>query len=549
MFLPALRFEEESFKIDAPKIMGRQSAGNGFLRALIENTDLDTVITGCGPHRSTAVDLADLVKIFDEKKKIQWIVANNLDMLSTIGGLHLPDPSIARAAQTRHRLGWQSYFISGLTHTISSRNAMDLLAAMLISPIAPWDALICTSHAVKSSVNKIFESQQEYLRSKFGSQIAFQLPFLPVIPLGVHCADFSYTEEDEILSRDALSINSNETVFLFIGRLSFHAKANPYAMYCALEEVYKRTNKNITLIQCGWFANKYIENVFKDSAQKFAPSIKHVFLDGGRKECRDRAWAAADVFLSLSDNIQETFGLTPIEALAAGKPVIATDWNGYRDTVLNDRTGYLIPTYMPYPSVGNKYALSYNADVINYDNYIGFASLHVSLDLGALVSAMQELVLNPEKRKFMGSSAKHLAALKFSWSSIIKDYFNLWDELNAKRIASHKIDQRCSNEPFPNQLDPFELFSQYPSNVIGPESIFLLSQYNMSWKQVADHRLFNLRANAGIDDDSIAIIFSALQARGQLQVSMMAKDMGVSINKVISVVSFMAKIGTVRFIN
>ena len=52
-------------------------------------------------------------------------------------------------------------------------------------------------------------------------------------------------------------------------------------------------------------------------------------------------------FISLSDNIQETFGLTIIEGMAAGKPVIATDWDGYRQTVRHGDTGFLIPTYMP----------------------------------------------------------------------------------------------------------------------------------------------------------------------------------------------------------
>ena len=44
-------------------------------------------------------------------------------------------------------------------------------------------------------------------------------------------------------------------------------------------------------------------------------------------------WAAADVFLSLVDNIQETFGITPLEAMAAGLPVVASDWDGYRYTM------------------------------------------------------------------------------------------------------------------------------------------------------------------------------------------------------------------------
>src|SRR5207244_1790203 len=44
------------------------------------------------------------------------------------------------------------------------------------------------------------------------------------------------------------------------------------------------------------------------------------------------------------DNLQETFGLTPIEAMACGVPQVVSDWDGYRDTVLDGVTGYLVPT-------------------------------------------------------------------------------------------------------------------------------------------------------------------------------------------------------------
>ena len=41
--------------------------------------------------------------------------------------------------------------------------------------------------------------------------------------------------------------------------------------------------------------------------------------------------------------MQESFGLAPIEAMAAGLPVIASDWDGLRDTVSPD-VGIRVPT-------------------------------------------------------------------------------------------------------------------------------------------------------------------------------------------------------------
>ncbi|TLZ54492.1 MAG: glycosyltransferase family 4 protein [Methanobacteriota archaeon] len=41
--------------------------------------------------------------------------------------------------------------------------------------------------------------------------------------------------------------------------------------------------------------------------------------------------------------VDEDFGITPVEAMAAGKAVLATDEGGYRETVVHGRTGFLLP--------------------------------------------------------------------------------------------------------------------------------------------------------------------------------------------------------------
>ncbi|MEK9752139.1 MAG: hypothetical protein VW338_02855 [Rhodospirillaceae bacterium] len=55
-----------------------------------------------------------------------------------------------------------------------------------------------------------------------------------------------------------------------------------------------------------------METAFKQAATALAPSVNHHFIDSARTELYEGAWAAADVFLSLSDNIRESFSLTPI---------------------------------------------------------------------------------------------------------------------------------------------------------------------------------------------------------------------------------------------
>ncbi len=57
--------------------------------------------------------------------------------------------------------------------------------------------------------------------------------------------------------------------------------------------------------------------------------------------------ALADLYAKcrglIATAVDEDFGLTPVEAMAAGKAVLATDEGGYQETVLDGKTGWLLP--------------------------------------------------------------------------------------------------------------------------------------------------------------------------------------------------------------
>ncbi|MBP7708094.1 glycosyltransferase [Candidatus Pacearchaeota archaeon] len=62
------------------------------------------------------------------------------------------------------------------------------------------------------------------------------------------------------------------------------------------------------------------------------------------------SWVDRDKLLELyssckgfiTTSLDEDFGMTPVEAMASGKPVIAPNEGGYKETVVNNRTGVLI---------------------------------------------------------------------------------------------------------------------------------------------------------------------------------------------------------------
>ncbi|TRZ77251.1 MAG: glycosyltransferase [Deltaproteobacteria bacterium] len=79
--------------------------------------------------------------------------------------------------------------------------------------------------------------------------------------------------------------------------------------------------------------------------QGFCPCVRVLVADSRDADARRQSWAA-DLFISLSDNIQVTFGLTPIGAMVAGMPVVVTDLDGYKETVSEEVDGFRIPTFI-----------------------------------------------------------------------------------------------------------------------------------------------------------------------------------------------------------
>jgi glycosyltransferase involved in cell wall biosynthesis len=57
-------------------------------------------------------------------------------------------------------------------------------------------------------------------------------------------------------------------------------------------------------------------------------------------------YGAMDVFFHPTTSIDENFGYAPIEAMAAGVPVVGSAYGGLKDTVIDGMTGFLMPTWL-----------------------------------------------------------------------------------------------------------------------------------------------------------------------------------------------------------
>ena len=463
---PTIIYTADGYTTRGKRLMGRQAAGEQFLRALTQRY-VDK------PLNVLALDGSDLDSIntvfanLGYRGQLSCYTRSQIDQSDT-QLLYLPVPGIGEYAWRRLSLGEQAYSICGVTHTTASHSVMESISSLLTTPVRDWDALICTSTAVRESVNRILEPQVEFLKWKLGAT-RFELPQLPIIPLGVHCEDFEFTAQKRAKSRAELGVGETDIVLLFAGRLSFHAKAHPHPMFEAAQivaEKLKESGRKLHLVQCGWYSNTSIEVAFKGYADLIAPDVNIIDLDGRVAQSRTTAWSSADIFISLSDNIQETFGLTPIEAMAAGIPSVVSDWNGYKDTIEHGVTGFRVPTIMPPAGDGSEFAKRYDLRIDSYDIYCGHTCELISVDVGLTALYLEKLAFAPELRAQMGAEAKQRAKTLYEWKVVMQRYQNLWEELCERRHFASKTLPSLGLRQAPHRPDPFHLYEGYPTDCL-----------------------------------------------------------------------------------
>jgi glycosyltransferase involved in cell wall biosynthesis len=86
---------------------------------------------------------------------------------------------------------------------------------------------------------------------------------------------------------------------------------------------------------------------------------------------------------------QEPFGLVAVEAMAAGKPVIASRTGGLADIVRDGESGLLVP-----PG-----------------------------DAPALAAALERLLDDIALRRAMGARARQIAAAEYDWGVVVRRHY------------------------------------------------------------------------------------------------------------------------------
>jgi len=372
----------------------------------------------------------------------------------------------------RRRASDRAYSLVGMIHTIAPPAMRQVIAMTAVAPMHAWDALICTSPAVRDGLQEMFAGWGEHLAARTGGRPP-PLPQLPVIPLGVDGAAFAEMADRpgaREKARAALDVGPDDILVIWVGRLSYFEKAFPQPMFAAVEKARQATGGRVVFALAGWFPGQDDRSLYEAAARAHAPGTPVVFVDGNDRETLAGLWAGADIFLSLVDNIQETFGITPLEAMAAGLPVVVSDWDGYRSTVRDGVEGFLVPT-LGGPiggGLGAQLVERHTTGGLTYQAYVGQTAQHTAVHIGRAAEAIASLIASPDLRRRMGAAGRRRVADALDWRVVARQIHDLTDELAAVRARSADPAARPAADPVKG--DPFRAFAHFATAVLALET-------------------------------------------------------------------------------
>ncbi len=154
-----------------------------------------------------------------------------------------------------------------------------------------------------------------------------------IIPNGI---DLNFFRPD---AGSVPSLNSGRPRILFVGR--FEPRKGLKHLLSAMPKIVKHVpDVELVVVGTGLLGYSYKSYLIPE-VQKHVQWVGLV-----QNEERPKYYASCDVYCSPATG-QESFGIVLLEAMASGKPVVASDIDGYRSVMTNGREGLLVPPCDP----------------------------------------------------------------------------------------------------------------------------------------------------------------------------------------------------------
>lgn len=458
----------------ADQVNGLRTSNEAFLRALLEfgsfeKLDLILPEPQIKPFEATWKDFLDktntagkinLHRVWDIPHKIKeglWDI------------VILGDPLIDPIVNLRHALSPKLFPVTGITHSLHMYGQSDRSTQTLLSRTLPCDRIFCSSVAGKNVLQKAFEHQSAFLKNRFASTAPIHTPGLEVIPLGVEFPQSTGLKKEAL--RENLGLPVKDPLILCNGRICINTKMDHIPLLLALREIIQKPGlENTRLLLSGstWLESSYLKALNFRITQL---GLDHhvLFKLNYDNNIKASLYEAADIVISLPDNTQETFGISPVEAMFLKKPVILSDWNGHAELIEDGIEGYKIPTYW-----GQGDSIVDLTAVCSPAQSLFYAAQSVAIDIPILINRIEKLLRDKNLCHEMGQAGHARAQKLFRWDTIIKAYEASWNQmlLEAQSLPWEKDRSEKLDSP-----SLYELFGHYAKHSLTPETKFLRTPY------------------------------------------------------------------------
>ncbi len=221
---------------------------------------------------------------------------------------------------------------------------------------------------------------------------------LNIVPCGFSAKEFMPI--NKLMARNFIGVNKDEYIILQLGRMVPRKGVDNVIKALPLIKL-----DNIRLLIVGGDSDvAFMEDPEIKRLQKIAVELnvhlKVTFVGRKDRQFLKYYYSAADIFITTP--WYEPFGITPLEAMACGTPVIGANVGGIKDTIEDGKTGFLVPPNNPV----------------------------------ALAQKIELLLTNQGLLKQMQVQCVKRVNALFTWNRVAKMMHNLYEEFN--KIAMEK---------------------------------------------------------------------------------------------------------------
>ncbi|MCL6269006.1 glycosyltransferase [Sansalvadorimonas sp. 2012CJ34-2] len=397
-------------------INGLREANSGFLEALVRySTIFDHFIFFCGDGDCQSRQEAWNSWLKDKAIKEKTVSVFPLQHLPAAVASHLfdlfysGDPYISYLLELRDAFAEKAFPVVGRAHALSQDITLGAWRSLIHSPSLECDALLASSQASVGVVERLLEEAGRRIDGAFSGQLI-------QIPLGI---DIPEEMSDKKSARESLGLPADGIILFCIGRLSPVDKADLHPLLLALADLYDHECVHDTYLYiCGQSDSDddYVLSLVNLAGQ-LGIDDRVLFNFDLFSEQKPLAYRASDIFVSLADSVQESFGIAPVEAMAAELPVVLSDWDGYRELIESGEHGYLIPTQW-----GRVDGLSAPGAFFESQKAHLVQAQAVAIDIQDLTGRLNELIKKSTVRQRMGSKAAERAKRKYCWSKVVSQF-------------------------------------------------------------------------------------------------------------------------------